>query len=98
MIENEKLFPLVKAVEEATGRRVHLSTVLRWTQRGSKGVRLESRVLGGRRLTSVEAVRRFMNATTQAAEPVEIVIPTKAREKAKEKAAKRLAELVGSKK
>jgi hypothetical protein len=98
MQECEKLFPLVKAVEDATGRRVHLSTVLRWAQRGSRGVRLESRVLGGRRLTSVESVHRFMESTTRASEPVEVVIPSRGREREKDRAAKRLAEIVGVKK
>jgi len=63
---NESLLPLVDAVEQATGRRPHLSTCLRWCTRGSRGVRLESRVLGGRRLTSVPAVIRYMDATTNA--------------------------------
>ena len=63
---NESLLPLVDAVEQATGRRPHLSTCLRWCTRGSRGVRLESRVLGGRRLTSIPAVHRYMDATTAA--------------------------------
>ena len=53
---DEKLMPLVDAVDRATGRRPHLSTVLRWCTKGN--VRLESRILGGRRLTSVDAVLR----------------------------------------
>lgn len=60
----EKLLPLAVAVEQATGRRPHLVTCLRWCSRGSRGVRLESSVLGGRRLTSVDAVQRFMDAVT----------------------------------
>ncbi len=63
---NESLLPLCEAVEQATGRRPHLSTCLRWCTRGSRGIRLESRVLGGRRLTSVPAVMRYMAATTEA--------------------------------
>jgi hypothetical protein len=67
VLETEKLMPLVQAVESATGRRVHLSTVLRWTMRGSKGLTLESVFLGGRRLTSVESVRRFIQAGSERA-------------------------------
>ena len=63
---NEILLPLIQAVEQATGRRPHLSTCLRWCTRGSRGVRLSSRVLGGRRLTTVTAVLAYMDATTAA--------------------------------
>lgn len=66
--ENELGLPLVEAVEAETGRRPHLSTVLRWCQRRNRhGIKLESWFLGGRRVTSREAVRRFNNATTSAA-------------------------------
>ena len=67
MLENEKHLPLVPAVEAVTGRRVHLCTVLRWAQQGSKGIILESVILGGRRLTSVESVRRFIQAGSERA-------------------------------
>jgi hypothetical protein len=84
--------PLVKAVEAATGRRPHLSTILRWCQYGSRGIRLESWVLGGRRLTTVEAVKNYMEAVTAAsvgglAPPVET--PNQASKRA-ERAAKEL--------
>ncbi len=63
---SDKWLPLVEAVDKATGRRPHLSTCLRWCTRGSRGVRLESRVLGGRRLTTVSKVLAYMDATTAA--------------------------------
>jgi len=66
MLHDENLFSLVDAVEKATGRRPHLSTVLRWASRGSEGIRLDTVLLGGRRLTSPEAVRRFAIAVTLA--------------------------------
>lgn len=62
----EKLLPLVEAIKQATGRTVHLSTALRWCQRGSRGIKLESKVLGGRRLCSIPAVHRFIDKTTRA--------------------------------
>jgi hypothetical protein len=65
VLENEKYLGLVRAVEAATGRRVHLSTALRWAMRGSKGIVLESVILGGRRLTSAEAVKRFVAACSE---------------------------------
>lgn len=61
MIQNEKLMPLVEAVRAATGRDVHPSTPLRWATRGIHGVKLETSVLGIQRLTSPDAVVRFMN-------------------------------------
>ncbi len=66
MLQNESLFSLVDAVEKATGRRPHLSTVLRWCTKPKMGIRLESVVLGGRRLTSPIAVLRYMSAVTEA--------------------------------
>ena len=41
------------------GRRLHPSTLWRWSARGLKGVRLETVRFGGRILCSVEAVTRF---------------------------------------
>ena len=70
MSENLPLLPLVEAVETVTGQRIHLSTVLRWAQQGRRGHRLQSWVLGARRMTTEQAVRDFIAATTQASEPV----------------------------
>ena len=67
--ENEYSLPLVEAVQKATGRRPHLSTVLRWCQRPNRyGIRLESWLVGGRRVTSVERVRLYTERTTEAAD------------------------------
>ncbi len=41
------------------GRRLHTSTLWRWSSRGLRGIRLETIRLGGRILCSVEAVTRF---------------------------------------
>lgn len=68
MSENPPLLPLVKAVETVTGQRIHLSAVLRWTQQGRRGQRLQSWVLGARRMTTEQAVRDFIVATTEASE------------------------------
>lgn len=94
---DENLMPLVDAVHAATGRKPHLSTVLRWCQRGSCGIRLESRVLGGRRLTSPGAVLRYVDSVTQAkdghiTEPIES--PKQSATRANRSAAK-LSKIVG---
>ena len=90
---NETLIPIVDAVERSTGRRPHLCTVLRWCTKGAKGIRLESRVLGGRRLTSVEAVARYVDACTIASTGGKFdPAPTpKERDARAEKVAKKLA-------
>jgi uncharacterized protein DUF1580 len=43
------------------GRKPHRSTLYRWMQRGIGGVRLEFALLGGTRVTSKEAVQRFVD-------------------------------------
>lgn len=97
MIENENLMPLVPAVKTATGRKTHLSTPLRWCQRGICGIRLESRVLGGRRLTSPEAVIRFMNAVTAAKDggSIPAIETPKQAAKRADRAAGKLSKIVG---
>lgn len=68
-MQTEPLFPLTKAIRIATSQSVHLSTALRWCQKPNRfGIRLESKVLNGRRLTSVEAVLRYVDACTAAAD------------------------------
>ena len=55
------------------GRRTHPSTCLRWVLRGVRGVRLEAVRLGGRWVTSLEALSRFgdrVTATAASAAPV----------------------------
>lgn len=44
------------------GKRVHISTVYRWADRGINGVRLSTLRIGGTRYTSIEAVERFIAA------------------------------------
>lgn len=45
-----------------TGRRVHVSAVYRWIQRGVRGVRLEAIRIGGSTYTSTEALQRFADS------------------------------------
>ena len=53
------------------GRRLAHSTLWRWSQRGIKGVRLETISVGGQRCTSVEALRRFFERLSFVAEEQE---------------------------
>lgn len=58
-IERENLVLLSRASALVPGRP-HASTLIRWALRGIRGRKLETVIVGGRRYTSVEAVRRFV--------------------------------------
>ncbi|MCC7350038.1 MAG: DUF1580 domain-containing protein [Phycisphaerales bacterium] len=45
---------------QSGGRGPHLATVWRWASAGVRGVVLETGRIGGKRVTSAEAVRRFL--------------------------------------
>lgn len=62
-----------KAIEQVTGERPHPSTCWRWAIRGVGGTRLETKVIGGRRKTTVAAVETFIEARTEAATPLAVV-------------------------
>jgi hypothetical protein len=69
--KSEKLLAGPAAVEKVTGDRPHYSTYFRWTQRGirvdsGERIKLEYVKAASKRLTSVEAVRRFFQAVTAA--------------------------------
>lgn len=66
METKEKLYPIAEAVELETGRKVHYTTCFKWWKTGAQGVRLETVVLGGRRLTTLAAIRKFIEAATAA--------------------------------
>lgn len=45
--------------------RINISTVWRWTQLGVRGVKLETVTIGGKKLTSRQALSRFIAATSR---------------------------------
>ncbi|MCA9032105.1 MAG: DUF1580 domain-containing protein [Planctomycetaceae bacterium] len=63
-LKTETLLTLREATERVPGSP-HVSTLHRWVKHGLKGIRLESCLVGGRRVTSVEAVGRFSHAITE---------------------------------
>jgi hypothetical protein len=67
-LENERPLSLSQAAAALPGRP-HLSTIHRWRLRGVRGVKLETCLVGGKRVTTHEALLRFMQRTTDAAEP-----------------------------
>lgn len=52
------------------GSRLHISTLYRWAIRGCRGHRLETIVLGGQRVTSLEALQRFFDKLTAVRSPL----------------------------
>jgi len=64
-VQNEQAITLAEVpnyVPKRHGKKVHYSTVYRWTTKGSRGRILESVLVGGVRYTTIEAVNRFLNS------------------------------------
>lgn len=80
----EKLFPIATAVEKVTGQRHHPSTYHRWRLRGIAGVRLETKKCGGRRMCSLEAVERFLDAVTTASDHDDLPQPRTVKQEERE--------------
>ncbi len=63
MYSDRKPRPLAQAIQLATEKCPHPSTPDDWVTRGICGVQLETWMIGGRRMTTVLAVRRFLETT-----------------------------------
>jgi hypothetical protein len=74
-LSQEHLLSLKQAPKELP-EHPHVSTLWRWSQRGVRGHRLETVVVGGRRFTSREAIRRFIEQTTNATIPASAAVST----------------------
>ncbi len=46
------------------GKRLHIATLYRWSQRGCRGIKLETVQVGGTLCTSLEALQRFCDRLT----------------------------------
>lgn len=66
-IQHETLVPVAKIPSHVPGRP-HSATCWRWIQRGCRGVKLETVLVGGRRFTSTLALQTFVERTTAAAD------------------------------
>ncbi len=65
MMNDERLLTLTEAAKllpRLNGKRIATTTLWRWATSGIRGVRLETRRLGRRVVTSVEALDRFSAA------------------------------------
>lgn len=68
MLTNESILTLSEAAAKlppSGGRRVNVSTLWRWAFKGVSGVKLEVLRLGGRTVTSLEALERFGRALAE---------------------------------
>jgi len=80
-LERERIVPLRDVPglsiipRRRNGASLHLATLYRWAQRGRGGVCLETALIGGQRVTSVEAVLRFLRATDRPLAPERSVAP-----------------------
>lgn len=65
MLHDEHLLTLAEAADSLPlvgGKRPHATAVWRWARRGVRGIKLETLCMGGRFLTSREALERFGRA------------------------------------
>ena len=65
-LSTETVFPVTEAPKHIPGRPSQAS-VWRWVLHGVGGVKLESILIGGKRFTSAEAIQRFCDRRTAAA-------------------------------
>ena len=77
---NESLLTLKAAAKLLPGNP-HYATLFRWAQKGCRGVRLESALIGGIRYTSREALDRFIVACSGGGSPAPIVATPKQRQR-----------------
>ena len=91
-IQTETVVPIAEAPRHIPGRP-SLATVWRWVLSGTRAGKLDSVLIGGRRFTSVEAIQRFAEQSTAAADGVTAPVRTpRRRERAIAAAERELAE------
>lgn len=67
-IQRENILTLAQASKRIPGRTgpsLSVSTIHRWVLNGVGGTYLETIMVGGRKMTSVEAIQRFCDARTR---------------------------------
>jgi hypothetical protein len=87
--ENEEIMTLTAASKELPGRP-NVATLWRWRTIGVRGQKLETMLYGGRRVTSREAIARFLAAIN--GEPIRTETPRQ-RERSIERAERRAEQL-----
>jgi len=78
------------------GKRIHISAIYRWIQRGVRGVRLESVRIGGTTYTSEEALQRFAEQSSAGQEAMPALPQlTSTRRKQIDQAEKEVRQILG---
>ena len=79
------------------GKRLHVSAIYRWAQRGVRGVRLELIRIGGTAYTTREALQRFAEHLTGRQEQSGLAPPptSRSRQRRVDRARERLDALLG---
>ncbi len=86
-IRSETVIPIGQAPKHFPGRP-NVSSVYRWFTKGSRGAKLETLVCGAKRYTSLQAIERFIEATT-ANSPGAVVPPSRPTSRQREAAIRR---------
>ena len=94
--DSEQPIPLSLAAKETPNRSgsrgVNVATTWRWAIKGCRGIKLQTCMIGGVRMTSREAMRRFFEQLTAAADGTQAQVRTSSqREKAIAAAERELA-------
>lgn len=76
----ESLLTLKEAAKSLPGKPGY-PTLWRWSQKGCRGVRLETILVGGIRYTSREALERFIAGCSGDVAPVPVVATSKQRQR-----------------
>jgi hypothetical protein len=99
-IETEQLLPLHDVPKllpaRPSGKKLHISAVYRWAQRGIQGIRLEVVRVGGTTYTSREALQRFVQSPNAAPAPL-VLRTTVAQQRQAAQADRRIQEILHGK-
>lgn len=82
-VANETIITLGEACRAVPPKGVSTATMARWIQRGVKGARLATIVIGGRRFTSREAIARFIAEQNAGESPTPAISPAQRTRQAK---------------
>jgi len=77
--EAETIVSLGEACRSFPPDGISDATMARWIQRGVRGVKLETLMIGGRRFTSKEAICRFIAAQNADEQPAPAITPAQRR-------------------
>ncbi len=81
-IDTEDIITLSEAAGLVPPRGISTATMTRWVQHGVRGAKLETVIVGGRRLTSREALARFFAAQNPVETPSPAVTKSQRRRQA----------------